>query len=201
MNDTGHPGQTQNRRIPAVTALAVAAYLLVQEVVLSIIGVITSLSYVNTSPGQSYQIFGGILIDFFKRVAESPVSIGVGVFVTFAFLATITAALPLRQVVFRALLAAVIGCVIMFVVAVLLGFFVYGRFSTGMFGASFPGFMLDGSSISYIFIDAVGSVARAFVSVAPIVVLAGVFQWMWCGRRTSVGNRVSASETGTSSQV
>jgi hypothetical protein len=201
MNDTGRPAQAQNRRLAAVTALAVAAYLLVQEVVAAAVGALSSLSYVNTSPGQTFQMFEALLIELLKRVAESPLSFGVGVFVAFGFLTAISGALPLRQVILRGLLATAVGCGIMFVVSVLLGFFIYGRFSTGMFGASFPGFMLDGSSISYIFIDAVGSVARAFVSVAPIVVLAGVFQWMWCGRRSSVGNRVSASETGTSSQV
>jgi hypothetical protein len=201
MTDTSRSGGLRARNIPAVTALAVAGYLALQEIVSALLGVITSLFYANGSGYATSQFLGGIVVDLFRRLAESPLSFGVGVFVTFAVIAPIAEGLRLRQVVLRSLLATAVGGAIMFVIAILLGLLFYGRFATGMFGASFPGFMLDGSSLVSIFINAVGSVAQALVSVAPIVVLAGILQWMWCGRRSSVGNGVSASETGAPGQV
>jgi hypothetical protein len=201
MTDTSRSGGSRTRRIPAVTALAVAGYLALQEIVSALIGAITTSLYSNGSGYGTSFYLDGIVLDLLRRLVESPLSIGVGVFVTFAVIATITEDLRLREVVLRSFLATGIGGAIMFVVAVLLGLFINGRFATGMFGASFPGFMINGSNVAYIFIDAVGSVARALVSVAPIVVLAGIFQWMWCGRRSSVGTRVPASETGAPGQV
>jgi hypothetical protein len=200
MSDAPQPTVTRQRRVPAITALGVAGVLALEAIVSALFGAISMWGYGGLAGGESSYVWG-IGLDLLRNLAATSLSIGLGVFLTFAFLAAITATLSLRQVVVRSLLATALGCAVMFVVRVLLGILLYGSFSTGMFGASFPAFALDGSSIAFIFIDAVGSVARTLVSVAPTVVLAGVFQWMWCGRRTSAGNRVSASETGAPGQV
>jgi hypothetical protein len=62
--------------------------------------------------------------------------------------------------------------------------FPYGEFSGGVFGARFPSFSVGGSNITFVFIDAIGSAALAFVSVAPVVALAGVLHWLR-GSRTA----------------
>lgn len=124
-----------------------------------------------------------VLLQFVTDVITQVIPFALGVYLILALVRPVRSAPTVRAVLLASVLAAAAGAVLLLVVTTIFAFFQYGGFNGSVFGARFPDFSMDGSNIAFVFIDAVGSAALAFVRVAPVVALAGVLQWLW-GSRT-----------------
>lgn len=171
------PGAHPHKDALVVAAVAVAAFLLA-----ILIGMLPSLGL----------LFGGatdvaylpyVLLQLVIDIATQAIPFGLGVYLILALVRPIRSAPTVRAVLLNTVLAAAAGAVLLLVVSMIFAVFQYGGFYGSVFGARFPDFSIDGGNITFVFIDAVGSAALAFVRVAPVVALAGVLQWLW-GSRT-----------------
>jgi hypothetical protein len=170
--------QTKHR--PAVT---VAAAALLAFLVSSLLGLVPIISYAlgGFTPGTD---IGYVASQIGYDLATQGIPFGLGVYIVLAIFRPLRDAATVRVVLKNSVIAAAAGCGLLFVVTAVYATFRYGSFSGGVFGARFPEFSMEGSNIAFVFIDAIGSAALAFVRVAPVVALAGVLQWLW-GSRTS----------------
>jgi hypothetical protein len=151
--------------------------------ILDILRLLPSLGYTLLAPGgpEYLSLYG---LEFVADVATRAIPFALGVFVVLAFLRPLRDAGTVRDVITRAALASAAGTVLLLVVSAAYAVLRFGDFSGGVFGAAFPTFSIEGSNIAFVFIDAIGSAALAFASVAPVVALAGVLHWLR-GSRTA----------------
>jgi hypothetical protein len=154
-------------RAAFVAAALVGVFLLAQEIVGNIVG----LSYGGASSYLGAQI-GSTTLGVFVRL----VPIVIGVFLVFwRFLAPITAALTVKQVLVRSLVATAAGDLF----ASVIGGFVQFVTSFGgyLFGNSFP-FSNVGGALNG-FSTWLTSIVTGYVSLVPLVALAAVLLWLW----------------------
>jgi hypothetical protein len=163
-------------------AVIVAAAALVAFLVSSLVGLVSLAGYAmgGLAGGTDFGFVGLQVVD---DVVSQGIPFAAGVYLVLAFYRPLRSADTVRVVLIRCVGAAAAGCACLFVVTCVFATFRYGSFSGGVFDARFPAFSIPGSNIAFVFIDAIGSAALAFVRVAPVVALAGVLQWLW-GSRT-----------------
>jgi hypothetical protein len=106
---------------------------------------------------------------------------GLGVFLCLWILAPIAAALELRFVVTRAVLAAVAGAFVLFLVNAVIPF-VHLANSGRLVTANGAGLDLDVKSVGLVVLSALILGASAFLEWVALVVVAGIFQWSWVTR-------------------
>lgn len=170
-------GGRPHRDALVVAGAAAAAFLLA-----IVIGLVPSLGLlVGGATDVAYLPY--VLLQVVTDIATQPLPFALGVYLVLAFLRPIRSAPTVRTALMSAVLAAAAGTVLLLVMTLIVAVFQYGGFYGSVFGARFPDFSMDGSNMAFVFIDAVGSAALAFVRVAPVVALAGVLQWLW-GSRT-----------------
>lgn len=168
----------------AVIAVGVLAFILVQGVLRGVISTLFSLGM----PDFVYvgAIWSGVVAS--ATLVELPFA--VGVFLCLWLIAPVAAELRLGHVITRSVLAAGAGAVLVLVVqgiqALVMGIWVGG----GLFGASFPFSGFSGNDMGHRMGFAMQTAAGSFIDLVPLVVLAGVFLWMWLERHP-VSHRVS----------
>ncbi|CAN5189726.1 hypothetical protein BH11ACT2_BH11ACT2_23930 [soil metagenome] len=159
-------------RAAIATAAAVGLFLLVQDIVGNVTGLLYSLTQGQSAIGGQA---GYTTLDFFARILP----IAVGVLLVIWRLAPVTRELALRSVLLRSLVAAGAGTILALVVG---GIFGFVRSFTGfLFGNSFPY-----GDVANAFGAAVGNLTSAvtgFVALVPLVALAAVLLWLWLRSR------------------
>ena len=155
--------------VAAVTALAVAAAIILEQLLQSLVGVLSVLSVGQVPYG--FFAFGQVLL-----VA---IPFALGFFVSLWIIAPIAEELRLPHVVTRAILATGVASTVVFVVLAIVGILSAFSWEGAIFGQSFPTTRFDGGG-------AVGALGRAltsalltFISTLPLGVLAGVLLWIW----------------------
>ncbi|TQL47784.1 hypothetical protein FB562_0854 [Homoserinimonas aerilata] len=168
----------------AVIAVGVLAVIVVQGVLRGVTSTLFSLGM----PDLGY--VGTIWSDVTTSVALVEFPFAIGVFLCLWLVAPVAAELRLAHVITRSVLAAGAGAVLVLVVqgfqALVVGIWVGG----GLFGASFPFSGFSGSDIGYRLGFAMQTAVGSFIDLVPLVVLAGVFLWMWLERHP-VSHQVS----------
>ncbi len=168
---------TAGVRRAGVLAAGLLAVMLAQDLVLTVISLIGSVSYA----GQGLTYVGTIVGQSASDAILTDVPFAGGVFLCLWQLAPVDAFLRLPRVVTRSLLAAGAGALAAFGIGALVNIarvlaggieFAYTR---GLGGGP------SGDVVGAVFI-AVQSTADAFVSIAPVVVLGGVLLWLWTRR-------------------
>lgn len=174
---TAPAGERPHRDALIVAAAAAAAFLLA-----IIIGLVPSLGLlVGGATDIAYLPY--VLLQLITDIGTQAIPFALGVYLVLALVRPIRRATTVRAVLLSTVLAAGVGAILLLGASAIVAIFQYGGFYGSVFGARFPDFSIDGGNITFVFIDAVGSAALAFVRVAPVVALAGVLQWLW-GSRT-----------------
>jgi hypothetical protein len=168
-----------NARTAGIAAALVAAVLVVQTVVGTVVYAFGDLVY--SGLGQASDVagpLGGMVTSFGTTVL--PVTLGV--FLAFWCIVPLTAELRLMQVVLRSLIAsAVVALVSLVFSSVFAAGGGYGfRSSTGLFGGSFP--FPSAMDVAYAVFGTVQSVVSGFLYQTPLVMLVGVLVWLWGAR-------------------
>lgn len=153
--------------VAAVTALAVGAALVVEQLLQFFIGLVSA-----ASVGQFYGFPLG-------RELLVAVPFAVGFFVSLWIIAPIAEELRLPHVVTRAILATGVASTVVFIVLAVAG--ILGAFSWdgAIFGQSFPTTRFDGAGAVGAIGRALASAAITFLSTLALGVLAGVLLWIW----------------------
>ena len=178
MSQVAEPLVRPRIRIAAIAAGAVAAVLVVQDVIGNVVAA-TSYSFpANSGFYQDYWsylwqdfVFGNLLI----------LAFAVGVWISLWRLATVSSELAPMVVVLRGILAAAVGAVLVFVVHLAFNL-VWPLSGVGsLFGNSFPVFPWGPIAQAVNMSFQVG--AMAFLQQGPVVVMVVLLVWIWLGRR------------------
>ena len=179
---TSHNATPSPARTAGVAALLVAGVMLVQAVVYSVLDAFGQLAY-SVSPVAAGSPPGDVarsLVSTFSAAGFSIVPVALGVFVAFWLLAPITPELRVTRVVLHSLAAAGIAAAVALAIAVVSA---VGRIVAAagpLFGNAFP--RPDGSVLGPSLIEVVQSTLFTCVAVTPVVVLVGLFVWLWIAR-------------------
>lgn len=168
-------------RTAGIAAGVVAAGMIVQSVLQAVISVFGNLTY-SVANGEGifrsqfpFEPIAALFVSF----GTSVLPIAAGVFLAFWAVVPLTAQLRIGRVVLRSLVASAIASVVSLVISAV--YSVGSSVATGPFFAnSFP--RPDGVSLFYSLFGAVQSVLYTFVSVTPLVMLAGVLVWLWAAK-------------------
>jgi hypothetical protein len=168
--------RTRGVAVAAVTAGAVGAWLFLQNLLRNIINLIT----ISTT-SDLYEVDYGAYIwaDFLSNLIVFVLPITLGIFLSLWLVAPISEVLGIGHVITRSVLAVGIGSTLYFVfqtVADIIGAIAFDR---PLFSNSFPGVVYDGPRIVFAITQALQSALVTFVSLLPLVVLAGVLLWHW----------------------
>jgi hypothetical protein len=151
----------------ALTALGVGVVLVVTQVLQVLV------TWIGRDPATTLGVFGSLQLNFFVSILP----VIVGVFLSLWIIAPIAPELRLGHVITRAILAAGIGCALTFLVAVLLSVAVqFGQAVPNAFAGSIT---VDARGIFEGIIRSFGSALAQFIGLIPLVVLAGILEWLW----------------------
>lgn len=167
------------RRPGVLPALLAALGILAALVVLGFLqATFTALSVVVQGPLGS-EFFGEIWASQLAAALAGPVPIAIGVFLCFWQIAPIAPGLRLAHVVTRAVLAALAGALLLFVLGLLFGFLLWLLSLAGAFdGGGLSGVLPLTASPLVLLFRSLG----VLVSVLPVVVLGAVLLWGWLQR-------------------
>lgn len=168
-------------RLPAlVTAAGIAAVLLTQSFLSTLIAWANSTLYGRVSFGAAAFEPSPWLPDYIVGPFLSvSIPLAVGVFVSLWLLAPVSEELTLRFVLTRGALAAVVGSLLVLIVAVFVSL-VYAFGTAGsqggiVFGVQF----FNIRDFAHGVVGAGGTAAGTFVSTIPLVLFATVLEWLW----------------------
>lgn len=105
-----------------------------------------------------------------------------GIFLSLWLLAPIAAQLGVTHVITRSTLAAGVGAVLILIAQGISAIFSSFNFQDALFGGIFPRLDFDGAGLISRWGGALQSTISTFVSVLPLVVLAGILLWIWLGK-------------------
>ena len=177
-HQTPHPTSPQTpdatSQAVIVTALLVAAFLLVGLVLNAITSMLSTFAY-----GGGYSFISTVGQGLAAQVFTLVLPVAVGVYVGFRIVAPITAGLRLKSVLVRSLVASAIAAVLAFAVGFVL---ILGTTVTdNIFGNSFP-LGQFGGAIGRAF-GSLGTTVSIFFGNAPLIALAAVLLWLWLGAK------------------
>jgi hypothetical protein len=156
-------------RLPAlVTALVVAAVILVQSVLGSIVGWVSSALYERVSFGARAFEFTpwqpSFILDPFLTVT---LPFALGVFLSLWLIAPLAAQLTVRFVITRGLLASVAGGVVVLVVALVIATVTQVQY------------VFDIRGMAHSVVIALTTGVNTVIYTTPVVLLAAVLLWLW----------------------
>lgn len=161
---------TRANAVPAgVAAGIVGAVMLVQALLRSILSVFSTLAFSggfgagDLDAGSVFAPVGG----FFVEVGTNVLPVALGVFFAFWLLVPLTADLRVPRVALRSLVAAAVGSAVALVFTA-----VYSGW----------GVLFGGGDFFYNSASTVQSALYTFVSIVPLVMLAGFLAWFWVSK-------------------
>jgi hypothetical protein len=172
-----------NARSAGAAAVIVAGVMILQAILQAIIGIFSALAFGAADGGDGYfqvqNVFAPVA-QAFQSLGTSVLPIAIGVFLAFWLVVPLSSELRVVQVVLRSLLASVIASAVSLVITIVLSF--GGAFASSgpFFGNAFPN--PDGSFLLYSVLGGIQSVFYTFVSVTPLVILAGFLAWLWISK-------------------
>lgn len=168
------------RRRGALVALVTAGGILLVLVAQRIIESMSLVGFYGMTLFDSFGVWRSLTL----WLLSLAVPFAVGVFVTLWVVVPIAAESRLVDVVPRALLAAVGGALLVFLMQVVVAIAQGVSFPGPLFGPMFP-FAFDRWGL----LSGLGSAAHAAIAMlattAPLVVLAAMFQWLWLRERAA----------------
>ena len=168
---------TRSAAVASAIAFGTAAVLVVQELVQFMTSLVVNFVY---SAGL-YDLTPNLGAAALQTLVPVAVLVA-GVFLSFWRVAPVTADMPVLRVVWRSVLAAAIGVALTLFGAVLWLLVFSIPFEGSYFGNSFPMPGIDGSAVAQVLFHATANAVTTFVTVSPLVVLAGVLAWIWLAR-------------------
>lgn len=164
----------------AAVALSVIAVLVVQDLVMALSSTLVGWGMYEQAPGG---YLGYIWADFGWSAVSINLPFALGVFASLWLIAPVAAELRLAHVVTRTVLAAGVGASLALIVSGIQPLVWALSGMNSLFGNSFPPIPWERvmSSLSQAVQMAVGS----FVQLVPLVVLAGIFLWLWLQKHPS----------------
>ncbi len=169
--------RTRGAAVAAVTAGAVAAWMLLEYVlqqVISLIGWASTAGLYGLTQDSGYLWQG-----FAQHVFLYVVPFALGFFLSLWIVAPVSEKLTLAPVITRSVLAVGIGSSLFFIVRVIADILGSVFFDRSFFSNSFPQISFDGPSILVILSSDLQGALLTFVGLLPIGVLAGVLLWHW----------------------
>jgi hypothetical protein len=163
--------------VSAVTALALAAFLFVQEILLALISWVGVLPYLSSQQGSAALSPFGLALWPLLALA---VAFGIGFFVSLWLVAPIAEELRVGHVITRAVLATGIASTLVFIVFAIVG--VIGAFSPSggsLAGFEFPWPRFSGDNAALALGRALETGLQTLIGMLPLGVLAGVLLWLW----------------------
>lgn len=178
---TQNPLAVLLRRRGALAALVVAAGVLAVTLAQTVAGsIVTTATSFGFGGGPDFILGIWSLTVVGAALVEVPFAIGV--FLSLWLLAPIAAELRIGHVITRSLLAAGAGAVLVLVFQVIAALVRGVAMSRGIFGGSFPFSDLASSNVGQQMLSSVQTAAAQFIALAPVVVLVGIFLWLWLER-------------------
>ena len=163
--------------VSAVTALALTAFLFVQETLSALISWVGVLPYLSAEQGSAaLSPFG---LAFWPTLALA-VAFGIGYFVSLWLVAPIAEELRVGHVITRAVLATGIASTLVFIVFAITG--LIGAFSPSggsLAGFEFPWPRFSGDNAALALGRALQTGLQTLIGMLPLGVLAGVLLWLW----------------------
>jgi hypothetical protein len=187
---------TELSRAATVAALGVCALLIAADLLEVAFGFLSVAAYgAGQTPGAFADYAEALGAQLASGVFLSALPLAVAVFIVFRFVAPIGPDLGPRAVIVRSVMATIVASVVILVVGFVLSLARMNPISVdgALFAGSFPAFSFVAGNVVPIFINAVGSAVLTFVDIVPVVVLAGMLQWIW--RRRSSATRTTASDS------
>lgn len=166
--------RTRGALVAGITAVSLAALLVIQSVLLALITWLHLLSVPNFDLSQ-YSPFSGLL----EETALTVLPFVAGFFLSLWLVGPISEELRLPHVITRSVLGAGIGATLVFVVHSVVWAVQGLRFSGSFFGNSFPTPTIAGPSIPDVLGQALATSLSDLVSLVPLAVLAGILLWHW----------------------
>ena len=167
------------QRPGALPALLTALGILVALIVLGFLGATFSSLSVLAENRIDDDFFGQIWAAQLAAALAGPAPIAIGVFLCFWQIAPIAPNLRLAHVVTRALLAALAGALLLFVLGVALSLFLWVLALTGVVDG---GGLYDVMPVPFSPIGLLFRSLATLVGVVPLVVLGAVLLWGWLQR-------------------
>lgn len=156
----------------ALGSAGVLAVLLVQDIAMTIVWLLGSIGFSSTAGSA----LGSAIAGSWTQSLTTSLPFSIGVFVSLWQLAPIGAVLRLTHVITRSLLAAGIGAGAVLIVGTVINL-VQGV--TTFVDRDFAFVASDSRNLVVSLGYALQTAASTFVTVVPVVVLAGVLLWMW----------------------
>ena len=179
-------------RVSLVTAAIVAAILLAQAFVSTVLSVVYGGFLVTNSGIQAFPISGFVLNDVFSIVA-----FGLGVWLSLRRVAPVRATDRWTRVIGRGFIAALMGTLAVFVLALVWALLATIHVSGYPFGYSLDP-SVDASALGTNVLSIAQAVFTALIEWFPLVVLATVLERLWLGAHPDVVDAtVPASPAGT----
>jgi hypothetical protein len=147
---------------------------------------VLSLQYMLAQPsfGVSQYTLAG-LGGFVEETLVDSVPLALGVFISFTFIAPLHASLGLRAVALRSLIAAAAGSLLSMGFALCVAALEATAAVGSLFGNSFPTTSLDSQGFFLQVTASAMSAVDRFATVLPLVLLAGILNWIWLMRRAA----------------
>lgn len=162
--------------VAGITALAVGAFLVVRNALLALISFLPVYSQANSGlQDLQYSPLPGVLYE----AAITTLPVVIGVFLSLWLVGPISEQLHLQHVITRSVLAAGIGCTLIFVVHSVVYILRAVTYSGAIFGNSFPTPDLHFNSIPNLLGLSLAEAVAYLVMLVPLGVLAGILLWEW----------------------
>lgn len=162
--------------VAGITSLALGAFLVVQRALLGLISFLAVYWQANSGLQQlQFSPFSGVLYD----AAVVTLPFVVGFFLSLWLVGPISEELHLQHVITRSVLAAGIGCTLIFVVHSVVYILRAVTYSGAIFGNSFPTPDLNLGSIPTVLGQSLAGALGYLLTHIPLGVLAGILLWEW----------------------
>ena len=155
--------------VAAVTALAVGAAIILEQLLQYFIGLLSVLS-VGQPPFGSFPLGQVLLV---------AIPFAIGFFASLWIIAPIAEELRLPHVITRAILATGVASTLVFVVLAIVGILSAFSWDGAIFGQSFPTTRFDGGGAVGALSRALTSALLTLITTLPLGALAGVLLWIW----------------------
>jgi hypothetical protein len=156
--------------VAVVTSLGLYALFLVQGLLQALVWQLISTEATSTANYLSVALTSALM---------TSLPFVIGVFLSLWLIAPIGADLHIMHVVMRSGLAAGVGATVVFVVTAIIAVFSRIALAGTLFGNSFPSPSYDANSLPQELGYLLEGALSGFIAQAPVVVLAGVFLWIW----------------------
>jgi hypothetical protein len=166
-------------RTAGIAAALVFAVQFVQSILGAVIGVSGNIVYEGFGQSSLFTPLRYLLTD----LGRTGVPFALGVFLALWCVVPLGAKLTVPQVLLRSLVASAVAALVTLVVTTVLA--LGGLFTSAgpLFGSAFPFGRV--SDIGYAVFGTLQSVVYSFISLTPLVILAGLLTWLWMSRQAT----------------